>query len=78
MYSVNEDDEAGPRQRAYTMFSKEVKTKERTAPTTLPMEVSHGLVYFVENYHQQIIWLVLYTLVIFGIFIERCYCKRLA
>ena len=30
---------------------------------------------FVENYHRQIFWVVLYTLVLFGVFIERAYCK---
>jgi len=34
-----------------------------------------ALISFVENYRRQIFWAVLYTLVLFGVFIERAYCE---
>lgn len=35
------------------------------------------LIRFIENYQLHIFWVSLYTLVLFGIFIEKAYCKLL-
>jgi len=44
-------------------------------PKTRSALYHQWLVSFVETYRRQIFWVVLYTLLLFGVFIERGYCE---
>jgi len=67
-------DAADPRNR-YSSFSPQVRVIEKTPPKTKTEIYYQWVVNFVENYRRQIFWAVLYTLLLFGVFIERGYCK---
>jgi len=61
----------------YSTFGglRQVQTIEKTQPKTKTEIYYQWIISFVENYRRQIFWAVLYTLVLFGVFIERAYCK---
>jgi len=48
---------------------------EKIQPKTQTEIYSQWFFSFVGNYRRQIFWAVLYTLVLFGVFIERGYCE---
>jgi len=61
----------------YSTFGPQskVRTIEKMQPKTKPEVYYQWVISFFENYRRQIFWAVLYTLVLFGVFIERAYCK---
>jgi len=71
---------AADQKNRYSTFGplSKVRTFEKTAPKTtteIYYQYYQWFISFVENYRRQIFWAVLYTLVLFGVFIERGYCK---
>jgi len=51
---------------------------QKTQPKTRAELYYQWFVSFIETYRRQIFWTVLYTLLLFGVFIERGYCKSAA
>ena len=68
--------EADPKNR-YSTYGplSQVRTIEKLQPKTTQEICYQWVISFFENYRRQIFWAVLYTLVLFGVFIERAYCK---
>jgi dual oxidase len=58
--------------RRYTTFT-DVGVIEKAKPKTESELLYQQVISFFENYRRQIFWVSLYTLVLFGIFIERAY-----
>ena len=52
-----------------------VNTVQKTQPKSTAGLYYQAAISFIENYRRQIFWATLYTLVLFGVFIERGYCK---
>jgi len=71
--------DANDAKNRYSIFGplSQVRTIEKVQPKTKPEIYYQWVVSFVENYRRQIFWATLYTLVLFGVFIERAYCKCL-
>lgn len=72
-FRSRETESAGLGKQRYTYY--EMRTIESTEPVGTYQKWVHGALHFFENYRREIFWVTLYTLVVFGIFIERAYCK---
>lgn len=72
----NRQEDADPKRKRFSEFPEsEVKTIEKEYPRGKLAQYINSITRFVENYKLHIFWVVLYTLICAGIFIERAYCK---
>ena len=61
--------------RTNSSVNVDIQTIKQRKEATVNKGCTEGITSYISKYRRNIFWLTLYTLVSFGIFIERAYCK---